>query len=214
MDDGFQHFALHRDADIVLVNATAPFHEDHVLPFGNLREPASGLARASAVVITHCERAGQAAIDELRAEIRDINPSARIIESMHSPEKFLDPTTARPVDLHAISGRSAVALSAIGDPASFEAALAGLKMDLKQIWRYPDHHAFTPEELDSAQQARGGLPLITTYKDYARFPAGWQEILKSGVLIFSVKIVFLCDGWRALMRLVQEVSGDAGREDA
>jgi len=212
MDDGFQHFALKRDADIVLVNATSPFSEDRVLPYGNLREPASGLARAAAVVITHCEQVTQAAIDDLRAEIRDINPDAKIIESMHSPEKFLDPATARPVDLDAIRGRPAVALSAIGDPASFESALGKLKIELRQIWRYPDHHAFTVAELAAAHQSRGGLPLITTYKDFARFPQGWQETLKSGVLIFSVKIVFLCDGWKNLMRLVERVAGPASPE--
>jgi len=207
MDDGFQHFAVERDADIVLVNATAPFVTDHVLPYGNLREPSAGLARAAAVVITHCEQVTQAQIDSLRAQIRALAPDAKIIESMHSPEKFLDPATARPVDLDTIKGRAAVALSAIGDPASFEAALSKMKIDLRQIWRYPDHHAFTPEELAAAQDARGDLPLITTYKDFARFPAGWQNTLKSGVLIFSVKIVFLCDGWKTLMRLAEKTAG-------
>jgi tetraacyldisaccharide 4'-kinase len=212
MDDGFQHFALRRDADIVLVNATSPFSSDHVLPYGNLREPASGLARAAAVIITHCERASQASVDLLRNEILAVNPDATVIESMHSPEKFLDPATARPVDLDAVRGRPAAALSGIGDPASFEAALAKLKIDLKQIWRYPDHHAFTNDELASAQAARAGLPLITTYKDYARFPEGWQDILHNGVLIFSVKIVFLCDGWKNLMRLVQAAAAPRGEE--
>ncbi|MHB0997023.1 MAG: tetraacyldisaccharide 4'-kinase [Elusimicrobiales bacterium] len=214
MDDGFQHFAIARDADIVLVNATSPFSSDRVLPYGNLREPAAGLARAAAVIITHCEQVTQSAIDELRADIREINPGAAVIESMHSPEKFLDPATSRPVDLDAMRGRPAVALSAIGDPASFEAALAKLKVDLRQIWRYPDHHAFTPEELGAAQQARTGLPLVTTYKDFARFPPGWQDILPNGVLIFSVKIVFLCDGWKNLMRLVEAAAERPGAEAA
>lgn len=207
MDDGFQHFALGREADIVLVNATAPFNTDGVLPYGDLREPAAGLARARAVIISHCEQAGQEAIDELRARIKELNPSAEVIESMHTPEFFLDPATAHPVDLNVLKGRPAAALSAIGDPGSFEGALRKMKIDLKQIWRYPDHHAFTPAELEAAQQARGRLPLITTYKDFTRFPAGWQEILKGGVLILSVKIVFLCDGWKKLSGVMFEAAG-------
>jgi tetraacyldisaccharide 4'-kinase len=210
MDDGFQHFGLERDADIVLVNATAPFYDDRVLPHGDLREPAAGLARARAVIISHCEQAQQETIDELSAKIKAINPAAEIIESMHTPEFFLDPATAHPVDLNVLKGRPAAALSAIGDPDSFEGALRKMKIDLKQIWRYPDHHAFTPAELASAQQARGDLPLITTYKDFARFPAGWQDILKGGVLILSVKIVFLCDGWKKLSVLLAE-TGKKGR---
>ena len=42
-----------------LRNATSPFSADSPLPGGNLREPASALSRASAVVITHCEQAQQ-----------------------------------------------------------------------------------------------------------------------------------------------------------
>lgn len=202
LDDGFQHFALRRDIDIVLVNATAPFAADSVLPSGNLREPPSGLSRANAIIITHCEQVPQDAIEALHAEIKKYAPSAEIIESMHSPETFIDPATAAHVDLNALKGREAAALSGIGDPASFEGVLRKMKVELKQIWRYPDHHAFTAQELAAAQEARAGLPLITTYKDFARFPAGWQQILTGGVLILSVKIVFLCSGWKTLMRLI------------
>jgi len=210
MDDGFQHFAVRRDADIALVNATAPFTADRVLPAGNLREPAAGLARAKAVIITHCEQVPQDAVDALRADIRRFAPDAEIIESMHAPEAFIDPATASQVDLGSLKGREAVALSGIGDPDSFEGVLKKMKIDLKQIWRYPDHYAYTAQDLAAASKTRGGLPLITTYKDFARFPPGWQELLGGGVLILSVKIVFLCDGWIKLMRIVD----GAGRENA
>jgi tetraacyldisaccharide 4'-kinase len=129
---------------------------------------------------------------------------------MHTPETFIDPATAEQIDLNALKGKPAVALSGIGDPASFEGVLKKMKIDLKQIWRYPDHHVFTAQELAAAQEARAGLPIITTYKDFARFPAGWQEILPGGVLILSVKIVFLCNGWKTLMRLVD----GAGRTES
>lgn len=209
MDDGFQHFAVRRDADIALVNATAPFTRDRVLPAGNLREAPAGLARAKAVVITHCEQVSQDEVEALKEDIRRVAPAAEIIESMHSPEAFIDPATASQVDLNALKGREAAALSAIGDPDSFEGVLKHMKIKLPQIWRYPDHHAYTAEELAAAQRARGGLPLITTYKDFARFPPGWQDLLGGGVLILSVKIVFLCDGWKRLMRIVD----GAGRSE-
>ncbi len=194
MDDGFQHFALERDADIVLVNATAPFTADRMLPLGSLREPPSGIARARAVIISHCELASRAGIDALRSEILRLNPRAEILESMHTPDSFMDPAAASAEDLDALRGKPAAAISGIGDPASFEGALRGLNVDLKQIWRYPDHHAFTPEELAAAERTREGLPLVTTHKDFTRFPPGWQDILKGGVLILSVKITFAGDG--------------------
>ncbi len=202
MDDGFQHFAVRRDADIVLVNATAPFSADHVLPAGDLREPASALARARAVVITHCEQVTQDSIEKLRGEIRAAAPKAEVVESMHAPEAFIDPVTAEKVDLNVLKGRKAVSLCGIGDPASFEETLKKMRIELSQIWRYPDHHPFSLDDLAAAQQTRGDLPLITTHKDFARFPQGWQQVLPGGVLILSVKIVFLLDGWKRLMRIV------------
>lgn len=211
MDDGLQHFAVKRDADIVLVNATAPFTADRILPAGNLREPPSGLSRARAVVITHCEQVQQETIDDLRAGIAAVAPSAAVIESMHTPETFIDPATSEKVDLNTLKGKKAVSLCGIGDPVSFENSLKDMKIKLEQIWRYPDHHAFSIKELAAAQQARGKLPLITTYKDFTRFPEGWQEALPGGVLIFSVKIVFLLDGWKRLMRIVESAGKGAGR---
>src|SRR4029077_21128918 len=50
LDDGFQHLALERDADVVLLDATDPFGGG-ILRSGRLREPRSALARADIVVI-------------------------------------------------------------------------------------------------------------------------------------------------------------------
>ena len=50
LDDGFQHRALARDFDIVLV--TPEDARDHMLPAGRLREPVSSLHRADAIVLT------------------------------------------------------------------------------------------------------------------------------------------------------------------
>src|ERR1700680_2426503 len=50
LDDGFQHRALARDFDIVLV--TPEDARDRLLPSGRLREPLRGLPRADAVVLT------------------------------------------------------------------------------------------------------------------------------------------------------------------
>jgi tetraacyldisaccharide 4'-kinase len=50
LDDGFQHRALHRDFDIVLI--TPQDATDRLLPAGRLREPLTALHRADAVVLT------------------------------------------------------------------------------------------------------------------------------------------------------------------
>jgi tetraacyldisaccharide 4'-kinase len=54
LDDGFQHRQLHRDLDIVLLDATQPATSQWPLPRGTYREPFSSLVRANAVILTRC----------------------------------------------------------------------------------------------------------------------------------------------------------------
>ena len=121
---------------------------------------------------------------------------------MHSPETFLDARSKERVPLSRFRGKDVVTLAGIGDPKSFEDTLANLKAVPVQIWRYPDHHQFTRGELAAIEATRAGLPLITTFKDFARFPQDWPRILEGGVFILSVKVVFLCDGYKRLMQTI------------
>lgn len=52
LDDGFQHYGLGRVMDIVLIDATNPFGNGHVLPHGTLREPVEALKRSDTVILT------------------------------------------------------------------------------------------------------------------------------------------------------------------
>lgn len=53
LDDGFQHRRLHRDLDLVLIDATQETFSQRLLPAGHLRESPSGLRRAHGVIVTH-----------------------------------------------------------------------------------------------------------------------------------------------------------------
>jgi len=55
LDDGFQHWHLERNVDLVLIDAMTPFGGGQLLPAGRLREPLTALARADIVVITRTE---------------------------------------------------------------------------------------------------------------------------------------------------------------
>ncbi len=58
VDDGFQHFGLHRDLDIVAIDATSPAKWLSPLPLGILREPISALRTADIIVYTRSNVAG------------------------------------------------------------------------------------------------------------------------------------------------------------
>ena len=55
LDDGFQHRQLHRDVDIVTIDATRPFDTGQLLPAGTLREPVTALRRADMLLLTRTD---------------------------------------------------------------------------------------------------------------------------------------------------------------
>jgi tetraacyldisaccharide 4'-kinase len=196
LDDGFQHFGLDRDIDIVLLDARDPFGGNALLPLGTLREPKSALSRAGLVLLTHTDLAEAAQIAAIKEEVGKYNPEVRVLESVHEPEYFFDVCKAEKVPLAGLKGKG-TALSAIGDPQSFEDSLKSLGVELHQIWRYPDHHPYTLDELKAAADLRDGKPIITTYKDFTRFPEGWRELLKEDIYVLSIHLQ-ICGGEEAI----------------
>jgi tetraacyldisaccharide 4'-kinase len=55
LDDGFQHWRLHRDIDVLLIDATDPFGNEKLFPEGIMREPFSAIRRAHFIVITKAD---------------------------------------------------------------------------------------------------------------------------------------------------------------
>ncbi len=56
LDDGFQHRALHRDLDLLLLDGVRIWGNGRMLPLGDLREPMESAARAHALVVTRASR--------------------------------------------------------------------------------------------------------------------------------------------------------------
>lgn len=204
MDDGFQHFKLKRNADIVLVNAASPFTEDKLLPYGNLRESPCGLKRATVVLLTHCELAKKSTLEKLRQSIREYT-SAPIIESSHKSLAFIKADTKETYPKDFLSGISSVALSGIGSPRTFEENLRRLGVKIKQAWQYPDHHTYSEEELMSARNAAGNSPIITTFKDFARFPANWKDLIGSNVYLLKIAMQLEKSDEQSLISMLLEL---------
>lgn len=168
LDDGFQYWKLRgRRTDIVLIDFQQPWGNNHMLPRGTLREPPSSLRRAQVVFITKCD--GDST--ELRARIRSLNPTARIIECVHQPMFFEDCFTGERHALDLAKERPTATLSAIAQPESFENSLTRLGANLVYTKRFADHHRFTQQEILNVinrSKKRGAELILTTQKDAVR----------------------------------------------
>ena len=168
LDDGFQHFRLQRDRDIVLIDALDPLGGG-VFPLGRLREPFSALARATAVVITRAE-GRHLGIERL---IRRYNATAPIFRAGVVPQGEL-PTG--PV----------AAFCGIGQPRTFWRTLETLGIHAAPRLVFPDHHRYTAgdlEEIVRQAAAAGAQALVTTEKDMMNLPPGYLLLPLPNILL-------------------------------
>ncbi len=145
VDDGFQHRALHRDVDIVIVDKATI--SGSLLPGGRLREPLSSLHRADIVLLS--DGVSTAAVEQY------LKSTARIYT--------LERTTSCP----APTDRLVLAVSGIARPERFHTSLRDRGYTIAESIVFADHHrytAFNVRRITSAAQ-RHGAQIITTSKD-------------------------------------------------
>ena len=82
LDDGFQHWRLHRDVDIVLLDCLLPFGLGEVVPLGFLREPISALARANFVVLTRSDLVADWKLEGLLEYLQVRFPGLQVVLSL------------------------------------------------------------------------------------------------------------------------------------
>jgi tetraacyldisaccharide 4'-kinase len=170
MDDGFQHRHLARDLDIVAIDATSPFGYGRVLPAGLLREPITGLERAHAVVLTRCDQASGAMLQQIEEAIRRVNADLTVARSLHAPAGI---KTADGVEIgiEEVRGSRIFAFCGVGNPQSFFRTVDRLKGVLAGSQVFDDHYRYTDGDLNQIyRQAveRQAALILTTQKDWTK----------------------------------------------
>ncbi len=212
LDDGYQHWQLARDLDIVLIDTLNVFGNHFLLPRGTLREPLDNLNRAQAFLLTKVDQSTNNARDAIRSTLVQYNPQALVVESIHSPRCFVEIEqwykSVRCIDisLETILDQKVMAFSAIGNPSSFEQTIADIGAKVVDSMRYPDHHDYTMAEMQSVMQKavdKGAKALITTEKDAVKIPA---EFIHSErplpVYVLCIKVHFT-DGYQEFMAMIK-----------
>ncbi|MFC1494991.1 tetraacyldisaccharide 4'-kinase [Thermodesulfobacteriota bacterium] len=164
LDDGFQHISLKRDMDIVLLDAKTPFGNGHLLPWGPLREPLSGLERADAFIFT---RSG----DNSPVHHESYFSNKPVYRGDHIPGRIIIPISGQEYDPSFIYGKRVTAFSGIAKPESFKESLLNLGVDVVHFTAFDDHYPFSHKDIEKIRkkhEALRGEFLITTEKDWTR----------------------------------------------
>ena len=170
LDDGFQHRQLHRDLDIVTIDATNPFGFGRLLPRGLLREPVKSLRRADLVVVTRSNLVDAGVLSSLKKEIQRWVPSERILTTqMNLIEAINASGDVKP--LKALLQQPTLLFSAIGNPTGFEKTLLQQSANLVGHEVFADHHRFDRDDLqrigDAAKRA-SAQQILCTHKDLVK----------------------------------------------
>jgi tetraacyldisaccharide 4'-kinase len=165
LDDGFQHLALQRDVDLLLVDATDPEGLGALLPAGRLREPVTAAARADAVLIT---RVGRTDADRLSMLLNGIRLRRPPFSVQFMPDCLVHVGRGTATGLDQVKGRRVLAISGIGNPESFRGLLSQLDVSIHMELRFADHHAYTEGDIKRIRasfHSSGSDVMLTTEKD-------------------------------------------------
>ena len=190
LDDGFQHHALHRDCDIVLIDASNPFGHGALLPRGTLREPLHALRRAQVVVLSRVETAGDA-VSGLCERIRRYADRQPIYRMAVNPAGLYRHGTGCSVDASWLQQRRVVAFAGLGNPRALVASLARCGARVAAFLAFPDHHPYTPTDWQAicdAARREGVEALVTTEKDAVRLESSWSPPVPLYTLHINVEL--------------------------
>ena len=169
LDDAYQHLALARDLNILLLDATDPFAGFEMVPFGRLREPLYGLKRADAVIITRADRPFDQA--QVNAIIKYFCGEKVPVMYVYSSIKRLRHLSGEAYEAGQFRGWNVSLMCGIGNPHAFADDILQVGINIVAEHFYVDHHPFTQQDLDEVTRAArevGADAIITTEKDAVR----------------------------------------------
>ena len=182
MDDAFQHRAIERDVDIVLINSQDQRSDHKLLPYGFLREPWIHLKRAHAIIFTKTNLMKPAPF--LRSMARKSRVprfrSVLLCGPLVSPEGEYK---------EILKENSALALSAVGDHGGFMRTLNSAGLNVVEELVFKDHHDYTQDDVELTQKhllKSGAEYVVTTEKDMVKL----DQLDLSRIEIYSIGIEF------------------------
>ena len=209
LDDGFQHVALHRDLDLVLVDAENPWGRRGAFP-SLLREPPAALGRADAILLTRCDllpaAPGPNSIETLQSELLRWNPRAQFFAVRTRVLGFHRVDNERSVSEGELRSLRPFAFCGVGNPRAFFRTLELSGISLVGEKTFPDHYRYGKTDLAALEKAAAGNGagcLVTTQKDLVNLPAG----VKTNIPLYWTEIDLMVEEESRLLQWISERLG-------
>jgi len=167
VDDGFQHYALDRDLDIVTYDAAVDEKDLRWFPLGKLRESQKAIKRADVVLITRAAFAKD--ITHIRNNLSNLNPDAEIYHAQFQASELIG--SDRTLSAKYLDDKSVFLFAGIGNFMPFEKQVRAISADLDFALELSDHQVYTEKVLSEIKDLIDNYDsdvIITTGKDWMK----------------------------------------------
>ncbi len=175
LDDGFQHWELARDVDVLLVDGDDPVEGGHCLPAGRLREPPIASRRAHVIVAV----GGTRTPSDVRRAL-DLDPEVPVFQALPRAIGYSRGNATEMNPVHELRGKKVAAFCGIARPERFRRMLDALGADVVGWKTYRDHISYSAREkrrLSEWARRIGAEEIVTTSKDFVKLAAGDVSVL-------------------------------------
>lgn len=184
LDDGFQHLSLHRDLDLLVIDAANPWGNGWCLPAGPLREPCRVIHNASALIVRGAQDSALTAQLPLAPFYGQLAWQSLIPLPAWMAQ---DDSQSQPPQQFA--GQSVDLLSGIANPHRLQTQAEDHGLHVARHHVFADHHWYTRAELEAILAQPPERPLLTTEKDAIRLLAleGLPEVWRQRLFVIQTE---------------------------
>jgi len=190
LDDGFQHRKLFRENNTLLIDAANPFGYTRMTPRGLLREPISGMKRATTVILSRADTVDAAEKSRLREIVRHFAVDANWAEMLHEPVSVLFLSGERQ-NTDVLAGKSVLAFCGLGNPDAFFRTVNECGALLKKTIVFPDHYRYTNADMkriSAVAQQMGVKIVVCSLKDIVKIKDCSATVTDFCAIVISTKI--------------------------
>lgn len=192
LDDGFQHRALHRDLDLLVLDGVRLWGDGRMLPLGGLREPMESARRAHALVVTRAARVqDRSQVEAWWASHGSGGPIFWVDFTLGGLRRWPG-GEGLPLPLPLPDAGPAFAWCGLGHPEAFYADLLVAGQAWAGSHSFPDHGGPSPSELRRLQaraQADGAEWLVCTEKDAVKLGMAHAETLHLPLYVAEQRVI-------------------------
>ncbi len=193
VDDGFQHRQLHRDVDIVMLDATTPLSNAWSLSGTMLREPGSALRRADFIIINESSQGDDLPSQPLFEQSRRYTGAAIFSGKLQATNwRELPPNKpGKILPLDFVKDQPVLLVSGIAHPERFRRLVEAHGARVQGELAFGDHHRYDEKDVRlmvTAFKTCGARYVLTTAKDAVKL--AMPRAAETALPVFMLEATF------------------------